>query len=173
MKGTIDATIPQAKSVILANQKEMAEHVMVVDLLRNDLNMVSKNVRVENFRYITKIDAGDKKLLQVSSHICGDLEDNWHENIGSILKKLLPAGSISGTPKKSTLDIIERIEKYDRDFFSGVFGVYDGTKLDSAVMIRFIEKTNKGFIYKSGGGITLESDPRSEYKEMLDKVYIP
>ncbi len=173
MKGTIDASIPQAKSVILANQKEMAEHIMVVDLLRNDLNIVSSNVRVEDFRYITSIDAGEKKLLQVSSHICGDLDDSWHGKIGSILKELLPAGSISGTPKKSTLDIIKSTEEYTRGFFSGVFGIYDGDSFDSGVMIRFIEKTDDGLVYKSGGGITLESDAESEYNEMLDKVYIP
>lgn len=173
MKGTIDASIPHAESVILANEKEMAEHIMVVDLLRNDLNIVAKNVSVDKFRFITKIDAGDKKLLQVSSHICGGLDDDWHGKIGSILKELLPAGSISGTPKKSTLDIIKDVEEYQRGFFSGVFGIYDGDSFDSGVMIRFIEKTDGGMVYKSGGGITLESDAKSEYKEMLDKVYIP
>jgi para-aminobenzoate synthetase component I len=173
MKGTIDASIPYAQSVILANEKEMAEHIMVVDLLRNDLNIVSKNVRVDKFRYITKIDAGKKKLLQVSSHIKGDLDDNWHCNIGDILKNILPAGSISGTPKKSTLGIIKTIEKYERNFFSGVFGIYDGDSLDSGIMIRFIEKNKSGLVYKSGGGITLDSDVDSEYKEMLDKIYIP
>jgi len=173
MKGTIDASIPNAKDIILANEKEMAEHIMVVDLLRNDLNIVAKNVKVKDFRYITKIDAGDKKLLQVSSHICGSLDENWHENIGNILKKILPAGSISGTPKISTLKIIKDIEGYERDFFSGVFGVYDGKSFDSCVMIRFIEKQNDGLVYKSGGGITLQSTPQDEYNEMLDKIYIP
>jgi para-aminobenzoate synthetase component 1 len=173
MKGTIDASIPQAKSVILANQKEMAEHIMVVDLLRNDLNIVSKNVRVEDFRYTTTIDAGEKKLLQVSSHICGDLDEEWHGKIGSILKALLPAGSISGTPKKSTLDIIELVEDYERGFFSGIFGIYDGKSFDSAVMIRFIEGVDGSLVYKSGGGITLDSDAQDEYKEMLEKIYIP
>ena len=173
MKGTIDASLPKAKSIILADQKEMAEHVMIVDLLRNDLNIIAKNVRVKDFRYITKIDAGDKKLLQVSSHILGDLESNWRENLADILKNLLPAGSISGTPKRSTLNIIKDIEGYERGFFSGVFGVYDGESFDSCVMIRFIEKQGERMFYKSGGGITLLSDPASEYAEMLDKVYIP
>jgi para-aminobenzoate synthetase component 1 len=173
MKGTIDASIAQAKSVILANEKEMAEHIMVVDLLRNDLNIVSKNVRVKKFRFVKEIDAGEKKLLQVSSHICGDLDDDWHENIGGILKKLLPAGSISGTPKKSTLEIIKKVENYKRGFFSGVFGVYDGVSLDSGVMIRFVEKEGEDLVYKSGGGITQESCAKSEYEEMLDKIYIP
>jgi para-aminobenzoate synthetase component 1 len=172
MKGTIDASTPHAKEKILSDKKEMAEHVMVVDLLRNDLSIVSKDVKVEKFRYIKEIFAGDKKLLQVSSHISGNLQDDWHEEIGTILKSLLPAGSISGTPKKSTLEIIDEVEEYERGYFSGVFGVFDGEKLDSGVMIRFIEKTKNGLIYKSGGGITLDSDVKLEYNELLDKVYL-
>jgi len=172
MKGTIDASIDNAESKILANTKEMAEHVMVVDLLRNDLGIVADNIRVERFRYTQTIQAGDKTLVQVSSHIAGDLNDNWHDTVGSILKALLPAGSISGTPKKRTVELIRAIEGYDRGFFSGVFGVYDGQSLDSAVMIRYVEQTTEGLVYKSGGGITLESQADQEYREMLDKIYI-
>ena len=173
MKGTIDASITNAEAKILANQKEMAEHIMIVDLLRNDLSIVASHVTVEQFRYITKIKAGDKELLQVSSHISGKLQENWHEHIGDILSSLLPAGSISGAPKKSTLEIIDSIENYERGYFSGVFGVYDGKSLESGVMIRFIEKTKNGYIYKSGGGITLDSEPLSEYNELQDKIYLP
>lgn len=173
MKGTIDASIPDAKEKILSDAKEMAEHIMVVDLLRNDLSIVSKNVKVDKFRYIQELNAGDKKLLQVSSHISGDVGEDWHERVGDILKALLPAGSISGTPKKSTLEIIQQIESYDRGYFSGVFGVYDGKSLDSGVMIRFIQKTKDGYVYKSGGGITLDSDAKSEYNELIDKIYLP
>lgn len=173
MKGTINANVANASKKILANQKELAEHIMVVDLLRNDLSIVAKEVKVEQFRYITEIAAGEKKLLQVSSHISGNIGEHWHENIGTILKKLLPAGSISGAPKKSTLSIINDVEAYERGFFTGVFGVYDGEKFDSGVMIRYIEKTDKGFVYKSGGGITLDSDAHSEYQELLDKIYLP
>lgn len=173
MKGTIDASIPDAKEKILADAKEMAEHIMIVDLLRNDLSIVAKKVKVEEFRYITQIDAGEKKLLQVSSHISGELDANWHENIGIILQSLLPAGSISGAPKKSTVEIIESIEAYDRGFFSGVFGLYDGVSLDSGVMIRFIQKDGDQLTYKSGGGITLDSDALMEYDELQDKIYLP
>ena len=172
MKGTIDASLKNAKESILNNEKERAEHVMVVDLLRNDLSIVAKDVKIEKFRYIQKIDAGEKKLLQVSSHISGQLQDDWHKEIGTILKSLLPAGSISGAPKKSTLAIIEEVEGYERGYFSGVFGIFDGKKFDSGVMIRFIEKTQDGLIYKSGGGITLDSDAKLEYNELLDKVYL-
>ena len=173
MKGTIDASIKNAEAKILANTKEMAEHVMIVDLLRNDLSIVAKEVKVEKFRYTQSIDAGDKKLLQVSSHISGKLPSNWHENIGNILKNLLPAGSISGAPKKSTVSIIKSIEGYERDYFSGIFGFYDGVKFDSGVMIRFIEKNKDGYIYKSGGGITLDSEATLEYNELQEKIYLP
>ena len=173
MKGTIDASINNAQAKILANAKEMAEHIMVVDLLRNDLSMVSKEVKVNRFRYIDKIKAGNKELLQVSSEIQGKLENNWQENLSEIMQTLLPAGSISGTPKKRTLEIIKEVEDYERDFFSGVFGYFDGKDFDSAVMIRFIENTPSGLVYKSGGGITLDSLVEDEYQEMQDKIYIP
>lgn len=173
MKGTINANILDAKEKILADEKEKAEHIMIVDLLRNDLNRVAKNVKVNNFRYVEQIKAGEDDLLQVSSEISGFLENDWHTKIGDILIKLLPAGSISGTPKRKTLEIIEDIEKYKRDFFTGIWGVYDGKTLDSAVLIRFIEKNGKKLCYKSGGGITLDSRSIDEYNEMIDKVYIP
>jgi len=173
MKGTIDTNIPNAKTILLDDKKELAEHTMIVDLLRNDLNLVSSNVKVKEFRYCQTIQAGDKKLIQTSSHIQGDLEDNWHNNIGNILDLLLPAGSISGTPKKKTLEIIKDIEHHNRGYFSGIWGIFDGEKLNSAILIRFIEKQKDNFIYKSGGGITLDSDVKKEYQEMQDKVYIP
>lgn len=173
MKGTIDASFPDAKVAILGDEKEMAEHVMAVDLLRNDLSIVAKEVRVKEFRYVEKIKAGDKELLQVSSHIEGKVGDDWHDFVGDILSAMLPAGSITGTPKKKSVEIIRQIEGYKRNFFSGIFGVYDGKRLDSAVMIRFLEKVEEGYIFKSGGGITLLSDPKKEYDEMCAKVYIP
>ncbi|MBD3789977.1 MAG: aminodeoxychorismate synthase component I [Campylobacterales bacterium] len=173
MKGTIDANLPEAEDSILHNEKEMAEHVMIVDLMRNDLGIVASDIRVEKFRYVEQIQAGEKTLLQVSSKITGKLSKNWHENLGEILSFLLPAGSISGTPKRSTLHIINRVETYDRGFYTGVFGIFDGTSLRSSVMIRFIEKEGEKFYYKSGGGITLDSDAKSEYQELIDKIYLP
>jgi para-aminobenzoate synthetase component 1 len=173
MKGTIDANTPNAKDIILNNPKELAEHTMVVDLLRNDLSMVAKNVKVDKFRYIQKINAGSKKLYQVSSKISASLKPTWHNEIGNIITTLLPAGSITGTPKKSTVKILKEIEEYRREYFTGVFGVYDGKSLNSAVMIRFIQKDNGVLWYKSGGGITCDSRCRSEYDELYDKIYIP
>ena len=174
MKGTIDSSIPNAQAIILNDKKELAEHTMVVDLLRNDLGIIASNVKVDKFRYIEEINAGDKKLLQVSSTISADLLNNWNEKIGDILTSLLPAGSITGTPKKKTVEILEKLEDYNRDFYTGIFGVFDGENLDSSVMIRFIEEDNFGNkFYKSGGGITCDSNILNEYQELIDKIYLP
>ena len=173
MKGTIDATLPDAKAQILSNEKEMAEHVMIVDLMRNDLGMVGSEVRVEKFRYIEKVKAGDKTLLQVSSKISATLPEDWRDSMGKLLSQMLPAGSITGTPKRSTVEIIGHVETYERDFYTGVFGVFDGESLRSGVMIRFIEEKKGKLYYKSGGGITIDSDAQSEYEELVDKIYLP
>lgn len=173
MKGTIDANIKDAKKILLNDKKELAEHTMIVDLIRNDLSIVSSNIKVEDFRYTDKIQAGSKELLQVSSHISGCLKDNWHENIGDIIVPLLPAGSITGTPKKKTIELISNIEDFNREYFTGIWGVYDGESLDSSVLIRFLQKDVEQTVYKSGGGITIDSLCQNEYQEMKDKVYIP
>lgn len=173
MKGTIEAHIPKAEAKILSDEKEMAEHTMVVDLLRNDLGMVANRIRVNRFRYVEKIRAGNKELLQVSSEIEGVLPKDWRNQLGAIFDTLLPAGSVTGTPKRSTCNIIEAVEGYERGFYTGVFGVFDGKNLDSAVMIRFIEQSPQGLLYKSGGGITIDSDAKKEYKELIDKIYLP
>jgi para-aminobenzoate synthetase component I len=173
MKGTIDANLPDAAQILLNDEKEIAEHYTIVDLIRNDLSMVAKNVNVLNFRYFDHIKTNDKDLLQLSSKISGELPANFNEKLGNIIFKLLPAGSISGAPKKKTIEIIKEAENYDRAYYTGIFGVFDGENLDSGVMIRFIEKTTNGLIYKSGGGITVKSDAGKEYQELIDKVYVP
>jgi para-aminobenzoate synthetase component 1 len=173
MKGTIDASLPDAEARILADPKEMAEHIMIVDLMRNDLGIVGNDIRVERFRYVDRIQAGDKELLQVSSRISARLPHDWQHHIGTIIDQLTPAGSITGTPKKRTTEIIHRVEEEERGFYTGIFGRFDGERLDSAVMIRFIEQEKDALYYYSGGGITIDSDAASEYREMIDKVYLP
>lgn len=173
MKGTIDASIPNAEKIILEDEKELAEHITIVDLIRNDIGMVSSKVKVNRFRYIDTINTNNKKLLQVSSEIEGTLPYNYLENLGDIIFKLLPAGSICGAPKKETLSIIKKSEIYKRGYYTGIAGYFDGENLDSCVMIRFIEQNKDKFIFKSGGGITVYSNPEKEYKEMEDKIYVP
>jgi para-aminobenzoate synthetase component 1 len=173
MKGTIEAGIPHAEEILMADRKEQEEHATVVDLLRNDLSIVSREVRVERYRFISEIQLEGKSLLQCSSEIRGRLPEGYQKEIGKILFALLPAGSVTGAPKKRTVEWIREIEPEPRGYYTGVFGVFDGTSLDSAVMIRMIEQRGDGFYYRSGGGITYRSEVRSEYQEMVDKVYIP
>jgi len=173
MKGTIDASIENAEKVILDDEKEMAEHYTIVDLIRNDLSLVAKNVRVERFRYFDTINTNGKNLLQVSSEVAGDLEENWNEKIGTILFNLLPAGSVTGAPKKKTIEIIGEAETDPRGYYTGVAGIFDGMNLESAVMIRFVENREGQMYYHSGGGITVNSKCEHEYQEMIEKVYVP
>lgn len=173
MKGTIDAEIENAENILKNDPKEKAEHYTVVDLLRNDLSMVANNVRVKDFQRIDFIKTKQKNLLAMSSEIEGEIKPEFQNKIGSILQKLLPAGSILGAPKPKTLEIILEAEKYDRGFYTGIAGYFDGKNLDSCVMIRFIEKENGKLFFKSGGGITHQSDLESEYEEMKNKIYVP
>lgn len=173
MKGTIDASIHDAANKILSDTKELAEHVTIVDLLRNDLGLVAKEVEVRRFRYIDEIKTSGKNILQVSSEISGNLPSDWHSKLGDILIQLLPAGSISGAPKKKTVDIIKETEQAPRGYYTGVAGYFDGARLDSCVMIRFIEQVINQFYYRSGAGLTSQSKVKLEYQEILDKIYVP
>ena len=173
MKGTIDASLPNAREQILADKKEEAEHATIVDLIRNDLSQVASEVTVSRYRYVDELQTNKGRLLQVSSEIRGKLPDNWKGTLGDILFCLLPAGSITGAPKKKTMEIIGEAETYERGFYTGVMGSFDGHRLDSAVMIRFIGQEGGDFLFKSGGGITSQSDLESEYNEMKQKVYVP
>ncbi len=173
MKGTIEAAVPDAATKVLADQKELAEHITIVDLIRNDLSIVARDVRVERFRYLEAVRTNRKELLQVSSEICGTLPEGYSNCIGTILFHLLPAGSVTGAPKKKTVEIINAVEKGDRGYYTGVCGYSNGDELESCVMIRFIEQESGGLLYRSGGGITALSDPEKEYNEMVDKVYVP
>ena len=173
MKGTIDARVPDAERVILEDYKEHAEHYTIVDLIRNDLNRVAERVRVPRFRYIDRLGTSNGEIFQVSSEVAGDLTGDCFSRLGDLVFGLLPAGSISGAPKPSTLNIIARAEKESRGYYTGVFGYFDGEGFDSAVMIRFIEQRDGKFYFRSGGGITINSDREAEYKEVLEKVYLP
>lgn len=173
MKGTIDADLPNALETILSDVKETAEHNTIVDLIRNDLSIIAENVTVERFRYADSIKTNQKTLLQISSEIKGDILPRFRSRFGDIFAALLPAGSITGAPKKKTVEIIRSAENYERGYYTGVCGIFDGISLDSGVMIRFIERDEEGYVFKSGGGITFLSERQSEYQELIDKVYAP
>lgn len=173
MKGTAEDT-EAGRHHLLTSRKEIAEHATIVDLIRNDLSQVAKRVRVTSYRYLDRIETPRGGLLQTSSRIAGKLAENWQAELGTIIGKLLPAGSVSGAPKPATLGIIKRAEKRNRGYYCGVAVYFDGEQLDSCVMIRFIEQRADGrYFFQAGGGITAQSNWREEYAELKAKVRIP
>lgn len=197
MKGTLDASLPNAEKLLMEDRKEAAEHATIVDLIRNDLSRVAENVRVDKYRYIDVLHTNKGDILQTSSEISGRLPEDYPHHLGEILDAQLPAGSITGAPKDKTMQIIQEAEGYDRGFYTGIMGIYDHGELNSAVMIRFIEedtspvdfetngeknfKASEGkgdeasrkLYFKAGGGITSKSDCRKEYEEVIQKIYLP
>lgn len=172
MKGTSSA-IAHGPENLQHDPKEQAEHATIVDLIRNDLSQVAFPIHVDRYKYIEEIKTHEGNLWQMSSVISGDIIPQLQGKIGQILKVLLPAGSITGAPKSSTMQIIKDAETYNRGFYTGIMGKFDGKNLDSGVMIRFIEERGQQKIFKSGGGITIQSDPQKEYEELIQKVYLP
>ena len=202
MKGTLDASLPNAEKQLMEDRKEAAEHATIVDLIRNDLSRVAENVRVDKYRYIDVLHTNKGDILQTSSEISGRLPEDYPHHLGEILDAQLPAGSITGAPKDKTMQIIQEAEGYDRGFYTGIMGIYDQGELNSAVMIRFIEeetspvdfetdgeknfkakegkasegkepKASRKLYFKAGGGITSKSDCRKEYEEVIQKIYLP
>ena len=174
MKGTIDARIPDAAEKLRADYKEGCEHHTIVDLMRNDLSRVAEGVRVERFKYLTELTTSRGPLLQMSSEVVGRI-DRSALRLGDLLLELLPAGSISGAPKGATLELIRSAEGAPRGFYTGVWGYFDGERLDTAVLIRYLEyeaETGR-YYYRSGGGITINSQAEDEWRECLQKIYIP
>jgi para-aminobenzoate synthetase component 1 len=177
MKGTIEYDDPDNDTQILAellhDSKEDAEHRTIVDLIRNDLGIVSSRVWVESYRYGQKITLPNKYLWTTSSTIKGQLSDSWRKEFGDILNALLPAGSITGAPKKETCRIISDAEIEPRGFYTGVAGIGGPWGVDSWVLIRFLEQHKKTYKFRSGGGITIYSELEKEYKELEAKIGIP
>lgn len=174
MKGTIDATVPDALQKLLDDPKEMAEHHTIVDLIRNDLSIVADGVVVERFRYADLLRTSCGDIIQTSSLIKGRLRSEYSDKMGDVLYNLLPAGSVSGAPKRATLSIISHAEKIPRGFYCGVFGYCDSQSIDSAVMIRYIEQDKHGEkFFRSGSGVTANSSVSAEYDEIIKKIYLP
>ena len=173
MKGTLDASIPNAAQVLMDDEKEAAEHATIVDLIRNDLSRVAEHVRVDKYRYIDVLHTNKGDILQTSSEISGELPCDYQKHIGDILDAMLPAGSITGAPKDKTIKIIHEAEGYDRGYYTGIMGIYNKGELNSAVMIRFLEQNATRMYFKAGGGITSKSDCKKEYEEVLQKIYLP
>jgi para-aminobenzoate synthetase component 1 len=173
MKGTLAVVNHSSPDNLINDVKEQAEHATIVDLIRNDLSQVAFPIQVEKYKFIDQVKTHEGDLWQMSSLISGELLTEFKGHFGKILNQLLPAGSISGAPKSSTLRIIDEVENYPRGFYTGIMGLFDGHLFDSGVMIRYIETTKNEMIYKSGGGITVFSDAKKEYQELIQKVYLP
>lgn len=174
MKGTINASVPNAEQVILNDTKEISEHTTTTNLIVEELNSIANNVIIKQFRYIDRIELSNKTLLQVSSEIEGDLPNDYKDRMGDILFSLLPAGSITGSPKAKAKEYIRLAEGQSRGYYCGTAGYFDGKVLDTSVLIRFIERDQEGALYfRSGGGITSQSICKKEYQEVLDKIYLP
>ena len=177
MKGTryFENTKEEAHSLelLLNDPKEQAEHRTIVDLIRNDLGIICEQVQVNSYRYPEKIPLNRGTLWATSSEITGKPPKNWQSNLGTILDAMLPAGSITGAPKRETCRIIEKVEPDSRGFYTGVAGILGSGKLQSWVLIRFIEGNPGNFRFRSGGGITMYSDLDTEYQELIAKIGIP
>ena len=151
MKGTLDASLPDAEKQLMEDRKEAAEHATIVDLIRNDLSRVAEDVRVDKYRYIDVLHTNKGNILQTSSEISGRLPEDYPHHLGEILDAQLPAGSITGAPKDKTMQIIQEAEGYDRGFYTGIMGIYDQGELNSAVMIRFIEEETSPVDFETDG----------------------
>lgn len=173
MKGTINANIPDAESIITNSQKEIDEHTTAVRLIHQDLSKFATNITTKRFRYIDTINNHKGKLLQVSSEVEGTLPHNFNENIGTHILSLLPAGSIAGNPREASLNTIRNAEEQPRGYYTGIAGIFDGEEIDCGVLIRYIEQEDNNLFFRSGGGVTINSNHLSEYKEVIEKIYLP
>ncbi len=149
------------------NKKEIYEHVLVTDLIRNDLNAFCLPGSVEVYQPFRACVAG--KLLQMQTSILGKKESSI--SLGDCLFSMLPAGSITGTPKKKVCDLIARYESNQRGYYTGVCGVQmPSGDFDSCVLIRSVYKGQQGVYVGVGAGITTLSDTNLEIEEFKLKL---
>ncbi|PNR93960.1 anthranilate synthase component I family protein [Petrotoga sp. 9PWA.NaAc.5.4] len=157
----------QVEKELLNDEKEKAEHIMLVDLARNDLGRVC----IEKSVKVTKL-FGIEKYSHVM-HIYSQVEGIKKETISSldVLKRVFPAGTVSGAPKIRAIEIINELEDEPREIYAGAIGYVDHNgNLDTSIAIRTIVcKKNKAII-QAGAGIVSYSDPEKEYYETLNKA---
>lgn len=173
MKGTYTTKKQANKASQKMNLKELSEQTTVVDRVRNDFSRICDRVRVESFLTIEEVETHQGKLYQTISQVVGELGINFFRDPAEAFLELLPAASVTGAPRNSTVSIIREVESHRRNFYTGVWGIGHKGCLESAVIIRYIEQRGRKLFYKSGGGITSMSEAKKEYQEMVDKVYLP
>ena len=152
---------------LLADEKELSEHNMLVDLGRNDLGKISQfgSVEVTQYKMIHKY----SKIM----HICSQVESDIRPGCDgcSAIEAVLPAGTLSGAPKIRACEIIEELEKVPRGIYGGALGYLDFSgNMDTCIAIRMAVKKNQKVYVQAGGGIVADSVPENEYEESANKA---
>ncbi|MBQ8176556.1 MAG: anthranilate synthase component I family protein, partial [Oscillospiraceae bacterium] len=151
----------------LADEKELAEHNMLVDLGRNDLGKISKfgTVEVEKLRSIERY----SHVMHIGSTVRGEIRQDC--DALDAVSAVLPAGTLSGAPKIRACQLIAELENSKRGIYGGAIGYIDFTgNLDTCIAIRIAYKKNGKVFIRSGAGIVADSDPEKEYQECINKA---
>lgn len=150
---------------LLGDAKENAEHVMLVDLARNDLSRNAKSVRVESYKEIQFY----SHVIHMVSRVCGEVAPD--ANRIKIFADTFPAGTLSGAPKVRAMQLINDIEQRPRGIYGGCIGHigFDGN-LNQAITIRTFVSRNNTLYYQAGAGVVAKSDPQSELMEVNNKL---
>ena len=152
---------------LLAGEKELAEHNMLVDLGRNDLGKISKfgTVEVEKLHSIERF----SHVMHIGSTVRGEIRDD--KDALDAIEAVLPAGTLSGAPKIRACQLIGELENNKRGIYGGAIGYIDFTgNMDTCIAIRLCYKKNGKVFVRSGAGIVADSDPEKEYEECLNKA---
>ncbi len=173
MKGTVKrGNTPQEDvsniEFLKNDEKNRAENVMIVDLLRNDLGRIAKTGTVKAEK-LFEIET-HKTLHQMTSEVCATLKGGT--SFYDIFEAIFPCGSITGAPKISTMNIIDRVESGKRDIYCGAIGFITPQKAVFSVPIRILQKTHaeKNYRYRVGGAIVWDSEAKDEWEETVTKA---
>jgi anthranilate synthase component 1 len=166
-RGTTVAQDERNAAELLADPKERAEHIMLVDLARNDVGRVAEfgTVRVTEMMEIERY----SHVMHIVSNVAGRLRDGC--SAFDLVKATFPAGTVSGAPKIRAMQIISELEKTRRSCYAGAIGYFgfDGN-VDSCIALRCAVLKNRKAYFQTGAGIVADSDPRLEYEETLNKA---
>lgn len=166
-RGKTDDEDKALERELLADEKERAEHIMLVDLARNDLGRVCEvgSVNVDQCMFIVRY----SHVMHIASRVVGKIL-NGKSHI-DVLKATFPAGTVSGAPKIRAMEIIDELEKYRRGFYAGGVGYFDFSgNMDFCITIRTMFAVDGKIFLQSGAGIVADSDPDREYQETINKA---
>lgn len=165
-RGTTSEEDMRIKDELAHSTKDDAELAMIVDLLRNDLGKVSEygSVKVREHKRIEKY----PNVWHLVSIIEGKLRQE--ENYGSLLRACFPGGSITGCPKIRSMEIIDELEDYSRDIYTGTVFIANDMRFDSSIVIRTAIVHKNTLYFNIGGAVVYDSDPEKEYEETLHKA---